>query len=116
MLIICLPLSLAYFHANPMLQDYSLRDPPLSQLGIQQCQELQEHLQKNLDIAQKVELIVISPMRRTLQTAQLSLGWLLDQGISSQIRGEWQGMKVQLKVCLRISTDHMPKETMLKVR
>ncbi|KAF2749985.1 hypothetical protein M011DRAFT_465634 [Sporormia fimetaria CBS 119925] len=58
--------------------DYNLHDPPLSKLGEEQCAELRESL-KNQKIAQDVELIVVSPMRRTLQTMQLGLGWLIDE-------------------------------------
>lgn len=31
-----------------------------------------------------------SPMRRTLQTAQQSLGWLMDAGVPVMLRAEWQ--------------------------
>jgi broad specificity phosphatase PhoE len=41
-----------------------------------QCDELAKHLENELPLAQKIELIVVSPMRRTLQTAQQGLGWL----------------------------------------
>ncbi|KAF2280954.1 phosphoglycerate mutase-like protein [Westerdykella ornata] len=58
--------------------DYTLHDPPLSKLGEQQCTELAESLKKE-KIAQDVELIVVSPMRRTLQTMKLALGWLIDE-------------------------------------
>ncbi|KAF2658240.1 phosphoglycerate mutase-like protein [Lophiostoma macrostomum CBS 122681] len=57
--------------------DWSLHDPPLSALGEEQCAELQQTL-KQEEIADKVELIVVSAMRRTLQTAKLGLGWLYE--------------------------------------
>lgn len=79
-------------HINASSQDYELHDPPLSDLGIAQCEELQAHLKQELSIAEEVGLIVVSPMRRTLQTAQLSLRWLIDHGIPIQLRGEWQGI------------------------
>jgi hypothetical protein len=45
-----------------------LHDPALSDLGFgQQCNELAKYLQTELPIAQKIDLIVISPMRRTLR-------------------------------------------------
>ncbi|KAF2797808.1 phosphoglycerate mutase-like protein [Melanomma pulvis-pyrius CBS 109.77] len=58
--------------------DWSLHDPPLSELGEQQCAELQESLKK-AQIADEVELIVVSAMRRTLQTAALGLDWLITE-------------------------------------
>lgn len=71
-------------------QDYSIPDPPLSVLGFKQCEELGAQLQ-DFDLAQRIELIIVSPMRRTLQTAEASLRWLIDRGIPVQLRGEWQG-------------------------
>jgi hypothetical protein len=71
--------------------DFSLHDPPLSELGERQCAELQESLKKE-DIANKVELIVVSPMRRTLQTAMLGLGWLIEKGVPVEADAGWQGM------------------------
>lgn len=71
--------------------DWSLRDPPLSELGEQQCAELKELLRKE-DIANKVELIVVSAMRRTLQTARLGLGWLIeDKKVPVLVDAGWQG-------------------------
>lgn len=58
--------------------DWSLEDPPLSELGRQQCAELQESLKKS-QVGNEVELVVVSAMRRTLQTAVLGLGWLIDE-------------------------------------
>jgi broad specificity phosphatase PhoE len=49
-----------------------IRDPPLTPLGTSQCEALRTHLQ-SFDLAQKVEFIVVSPMRRALQTMELSL-------------------------------------------
>ena len=44
-----------------------------------------------MDIANEVELIVSSPMRRTLQTTQQSLSWLIEEmGIPVVARAEWQ--------------------------
>jgi broad specificity phosphatase PhoE len=58
--------------------DWSIHDPPLSELGERQCAELQEALKKD-PISDKIELIVVSSMRRTLQTAKLGLGWLIEE-------------------------------------
>ncbi|KAH8676694.1 histidine phosphatase superfamily [Tricladium varicosporioides] len=55
-----------------------------------QCAELAKFLQNELPIAQQIELIVVSPMRRTLQTAQQGLGWLMERGVPVVLRPEWQ--------------------------
>ncbi|KAH8815171.1 histidine phosphatase superfamily [Xylogone sp. PMI_703] len=72
-------------------KDYSLHDPALTDLGFgPQCQELATHLQNELPLAQEIDLIVVSPMRRTLQTAQQALGWLMERGVPVVLRAEWQ--------------------------
>ncbi|KAK7180628.1 hypothetical protein DPSP01_006469 [Paraphaeosphaeria sporulosa] len=58
--------------------DWSIHDPPLSELGKEQCKELQTSLQNN-KIGDQVELIVVSSMRRTLQTASIGLEWLIKE-------------------------------------
>ncbi|XTI91705.1 phosphoglycerate mutase-like protein [Cenococcum geophilum] len=67
----------------------NIPDPALSELGIKQCQTLQENL-KNLPLANEVKLIVVSPMRRTLQTATLCLGWLIERGVPVMPDAGWQ--------------------------
>lgn len=79
-----------YAVADNHIQDWTIPDPSLTDLGIQQCRELSEHLQRNLPIADEAELIVVSPLRRTLHTAQLGLDWLIERGVPVQPRGEWQ--------------------------
>ncbi|KAH7364385.1 histidine phosphatase superfamily [Rhexocercosporidium sp. MPI-PUGE-AT-0058] len=56
----------------------------------EQCDELAKHLENELPLAQDVELIVVSPMRRTLQTAQQGLGWLMKRGVPVILRAEFQ--------------------------
>jgi len=71
--------------------DWSLHDPPLTTLGREQCAELQESL-KNTKIANEVELIVVSAMRRTLETAVLGLDWLIEgKKIPVLPDADWQG-------------------------
>jgi broad specificity phosphatase PhoE len=60
--------------------DWTIRDAPLTELGKQQCLELQESL-KNSEIGNKVERIVVSAQRRTLQTATIGLDYLIKKGI-----------------------------------
>ena len=71
--------------------DYSLPDPPLSGLGHEQCKKLADHLQVEQPLAAKIEYIVTSPMRRTLQTTQESLGWVIGKGIRVEADARWQG-------------------------
>jgi len=71
-------------------KDYTLPDPVLSDLGIEQCYALATHLQQDPHIAQDAELIVVSPMRRTLQTVRHGLGWLRLRGVPVIVRGDWQ--------------------------
>jgi broad specificity phosphatase PhoE len=59
--------------------DWSIRDPPLTELGEQQSRELQESL-KQSKIGNEVDLIVVSAQRRTLQTATIGLDWLIKKG------------------------------------
>jgi broad specificity phosphatase PhoE len=71
--------------------DWSLHDPPLSELGSQQCKEMEESL-KNSKIGNEVELIVVSSMRRTLQTASIGLEWLIkEKGLKVLPDAGWQG-------------------------
>lgn len=63
--------------------DWSIHDAPLSDLGKQQCVELQESL-KHSEIGNEVELIVVSAMRRTLQTATIGLDWLIKKGVKGE--------------------------------
>ncbi|KAF1845899.1 phosphoglycerate mutase-like protein [Cucurbitaria berberidis CBS 394.84] len=69
--------------------DWSIHDAPLSELGEQQCLELQESL-KNSKIGNEVDLIVVSAMRRTLQTATIGLDWLIKKGVKVIPDAGWQ--------------------------
>jgi broad specificity phosphatase PhoE len=64
--------------------DWSIRDPPLTELGEQQSRELHESL-KASKIGNEVELIVVSAQRRTLQTATIGLDWLIKKGTKGKI-------------------------------
>ncbi|PSR82447.1 histidine phosphatase superfamily [Coniella lustricola] len=73
-------------------QDYSIQDPPLSELGRTQCSDLSKALQEKLpeDLKSNIGLIVCSAMSRTCETAVLSLGWLIEKGIPIQAHAGWQ--------------------------
>ena len=66
----------------------------LSDVGHEQCKELARVLQNDFPIAQKADLVVVSPMRRTLQTAAEGLGWLIERGVPVRLMAEWQGCKL----------------------
>jgi len=69
--------------------DWSFHDPKLSELGEQQSRELHESL-KASNIGNKVELIVVSAMRRTLQTATIGLDWLIKNNVKVMPDANWQ--------------------------
>jgi broad specificity phosphatase PhoE len=69
--------------------DWSFRDPKLSELGEQQSRELHKSL-KESKIGNEVEVIVVSAMRRTLQTATIGLDWLIKKGVKVMPDASWQ--------------------------
>jgi broad specificity phosphatase PhoE len=71
-------------------KDHTLRDPELSDLGVQQCAALRSSLRTEWPNLAKVDLIVVSPMRRTLQTATLALDWLIAEGVKVEVDADWQ--------------------------
>ncbi|KAH7030777.1 histidine phosphatase superfamily [Microdochium trichocladiopsis] len=70
-------------------KDYDIPDPDLSLLGLEQCKPLRESLM-NSPLAQQAGLVVVSPMRRTIQTALRSVDWLLDKGVKIEADADWQ--------------------------
>ncbi|KAH8648803.1 histidine phosphatase superfamily [Tricladium varicosporioides] len=64
-----------------LTKDYTTHDPPLTAEGLEQCTQLSTYLQENLHLANKAELIVTSPMQRTLQTTKKALEWLVERGV-----------------------------------
>jgi phosphohistidine phosphatase SixA len=72
-------------------QEYEIPDPELSELGQQQCRALEQHLRQHLPLADKIERIVTSPMRRTLETTTLGLDWLIKRGVPVEADALWQG-------------------------
>ncbi|KAJ9668828.1 hypothetical protein H2201_001074 [Coniosporium apollinis] len=75
---------------NPLQQNYEIPDPPLTELGEKQCVEMRDHLRQHLPLADVVELIVVSPMRRTLQTMLIGLDWLVERGVNVRPDADWQ--------------------------
>ncbi|KAI0407553.1 phosphoglycerate mutase-like protein [Xylaria palmicola] len=70
-------------------KDYSLHDPSLTELGREQCAELRKGLMED-PLAQQAELIITSPMRRTIQTALSTVDWLVEKGVKIQADAHWQ--------------------------
>ncbi len=69
----------------------TIPDPALTDLGFgEQCDQLAKYLQNEEPLARQIELIVVSPMRRTMQTAQQGLGWLMKKGVPVILRAEFQ--------------------------
>jgi phosphohistidine phosphatase SixA len=42
-------------------------------------------------MVENIGLILVSPMRRTIQTALWSMDWLLQKGVPIQASAGWQG-------------------------
>ncbi|EGY14464.1 uncharacterized protein VDAG_05628 [Verticillium dahliae VdLs.17] len=70
-------------------KNYTIPDPPLSTLGLAQCQELRSSLLETFGDVQDAAIIA-SPMIRTMQTALLSLDWLVDKGVQIRADATWQ--------------------------
>lgn len=62
----------------------------MTEEGHQQCEGLRESLKHRLEGETDIA-IVVSPMRRTLQTAMASLDWLIERGVHITADAGWQG-------------------------
>ncbi|SPQ24487.1 188b4486-813a-466d-bffc-5477357e3cfa [Thermothielavioides terrestris] len=69
---------------------HSLRDPVLTDLGRLQAVELREHLKAALPPDRRIELIVISPMRRAIETCLIALDWVINEGVPVVPDARWQ--------------------------
>jgi len=100
-----------------LTENYFLPDPALTDHGHEQCVALQRHLKQNLDTelgahglsVKDLKLIVVSPLRRTLQTAVEGLGWLIDGGVEVRLDAGWQGKKLPL--CSRRSEERSDRRS-----
>ncbi|KAI1310378.1 histidine phosphatase superfamily [Xylaria venustula] len=87
------PVVILIRHAQAMHNvdnDWSIFDPKLTDLGINQCKTLAAQLEATFPYATEGCRIIVSPLSRTLQTVQHSLGWLLSRGVPLIARAEWQ--------------------------
>ena len=74
------------------LQDHSLHDPSLSELGYSQLPALKKSLQERFGNVEPGDIAIItSPMRRCIQTALGSIDWLLEKGLKMTANADWQG-------------------------
>ncbi|KAK0707822.1 histidine phosphatase superfamily [Lasiosphaeris hirsuta] len=71
-------------------RDWFIHDPVLSELGRQQCAELKDHMITKIPSEIEVDLIIVSPMIRTLETALLSFGPFIEQGVPIRAHAGWQ--------------------------
>ncbi|KAF2968930.1 hypothetical protein GQX73_g4648 [Xylaria multiplex] len=79
-----------FTRANSTARDWSIFDPKLTDRGVEQCKTLAAQLEADFSYPIDGCRIVVSPLSRTLQTVQYSLGWLLDRGVPVEVRAEWQ--------------------------
>ncbi|KAI2618295.1 phosphoglycerate mutase-like protein [Hypomontagnella submonticulosa] len=70
-------------------KDFSVHDPDLTEVGNEQCADLRKSLMEN-SLAQQSGLIVVSPLRRTIQTALRSMEWLIEKGVKVEADAGWQ--------------------------
>jgi broad specificity phosphatase PhoE len=71
--------------------DFNLHDPGLSELGFRQASELGKYLKAHVPAMADAGLIITSPMRRTLQTTEVALDWLIKSGVKVLPDALWQG-------------------------
>lgn len=76
--------------ADTYTHEWDIHDPALTEKGFEQCKSLASDLKSNYSFPRNETLIVVSPLKRTLQTFQQGLGWLVDEGVPVQLRAEWQ--------------------------
>lgn len=94
-----------YANRNRYPQDYQLHDPDITELGREQSRILCKHLQETLPGKLDVDLIIVSPMRRCIQTAQIGLGFLIDpppggRKVPIVAHAGWQGAYLgRIRVC-----------------
>lgn len=115
MLMMSLPTSFTVAsQSNTTLQDWNIHDPDLSSLGLDQCQELKENLSQRF--ADETDaIIIVSPMRRTIQTALLSLDWLIKKGVPIQADARWQGNKPYNPPAIRGDLSRFSEATSLTI-
>ncbi|KAI0842365.1 phosphoglycerate mutase-like protein [Hypoxylon sp. FL0890] len=75
-------------------KNFTIPDPDLTEEGHEQCAELRKSLMEN-PLAQKAEATIVSPLRRTIQTALRSVDWLIEKGVKIEADADWQENSAQ---------------------
>lgn len=78
------------FLADMTTHDWTYADPALTSKGEAQCKQLALDIQNKYAFPKEETLIVVSPLRRTLQSYHHGLSWLAEEGIRVELRAEWQ--------------------------
>lgn len=79
-------------------QNYEIHDPCLSELGVQQCKKLETQLREHCKVANDVDVIITSPMIRTIETTLLGLDWLIRCGVPLETDALWQGVSFSVSL------------------
>ena len=87
-----IPLSSSKNKTNLQAQDYKIHDPLLTETGHEQCAKLNAYLMEHEPLAKEIELVVCSPMKRTIQTMEVGLKGVLERGVRVEMDALWQGM------------------------
>lgn len=72
--------------------------------------QLSEHMRAHSSLSGRIELIVASPLRRTLQTALYGFSWLAQAGIPILARAEWQGQLLPSAPYQSLPAENPPAE------
>ncbi|OTA70783.1 phosphoglycerate mutase-like protein [Hypoxylon sp. EC38] len=75
-------------------KNFMIHDPDLTEEGHEQCADLRKSLMEN-PLAQQAEAIIVSPLRRTIQTALRSVDWLIEKGVKIEADAAWQENSVK---------------------
>ncbi|KAI0890626.1 phosphoglycerate mutase-like protein [Annulohypoxylon maeteangense] len=70
--------------------NWSLPDPGLSDRGIHLTKTLQGEFEPGFPFKPDECLIVVSPLKRTLETVKYGFQWLRNRGVRVEVRAEWQ--------------------------
>ncbi|KAI1094927.1 phosphoglycerate mutase-like protein [Rostrohypoxylon terebratum] len=70
--------------------NWSLHDPGLTARGMDLSARLQCEFEGHFRFTPEDCLIVVSPLKRTLQTVKYGFQWLRDLGVRVEVRAEWQ--------------------------
>ncbi|KAI0136545.1 hypothetical protein BJ170DRAFT_677417 [Xylariales sp. AK1849] len=70
--------------------DWEIADPILTEKGLAQCESLALDLKSKYSFPEHETLLVVSPLKRTVQSYHGGLSWLVKAGVPVQLRAEWQ--------------------------